>query len=128
MTITDSAASQTVLLTAQVIDPLVSLSSTSLSFGSQKTGMTSAAKEVTLTNAGATSLQITGLTASANFALTSGAGTNCTTFPTLSPGGTCAIYVTFTPTKMGAKYSGSVTITDNAWSGRQTISLSGTGD
>jgi len=131
LTITDSAATQQVLLTAQVTDPLVSLSSTSLSFGSQKTGTTSTPpKEVTLTNAGATPLALTGLKISptANFALTSGAGTNCTSLPTLSPGGTCAIYVTFTPTTKGAKYSGSVTITDHTLSGTQTISLSGTGD
>ncbi len=131
MTITDSAATQQVLLTAMVTDPQVSLSTTSLSFGNQKTGTTSTPpQEVTLTNSGLTSLTLTGLTISptANFALTSGAGTNCTTLPTLSPGGTCAIYVNFTPTKKGTKYSGSVTITDLTLFGKQTISLSGTGD
>ncbi|HZW92194.1 MAG TPA: choice-of-anchor D domain-containing protein [Candidatus Eremiobacteraceae bacterium] len=131
LTINDSAATQQVLLTALVTDPQVSLSSTSLSFGNQKTGTTSTPpQEVTLKNSGLTPLTLTGVTISptANFALPSGAGTNCTTLPTLSPGGTCLIYVNFTPTKKGTKYSGSVTITDLTLFGKQTISLSGTGD
>ena len=128
LTITDSAATQQVLLTAMVTDPVVSLSTTSLSFQKEETGTTSVAQKVTLTNSGLTPLTLTGLTISGNFALTSGAGTNCTTLPPpLSPGGTCLIYVNFTPTSKGPK-SGSVTITDLTLFGRQTISLSGTGN
>jgi hypothetical protein len=130
LSITHSAAGSPYLLpmTAMVTDPQVSLSSSNLSFGNQKTGTTSAAKEVTLTNSGLTSLQLTGLTITptANFALAS--GTTCTSSTMLSPGKTCLIYVTFTPTKKGAKYSGSVTITDLTLFGKQTISLSGTGN
>ena len=128
--ITDSAAGSphSALMTAMVTDPQVSLSSTNLSFGNQKTGTTSAAKKVTLTNSGLTSLKLTGLTIkpTANFALAT--GTTCTSSTMLSPGGTCLIYVTFTPTTRGQKYSGTVTITDLALIGTQIISLSGTGN
>jgi MBG domain (YGX type) len=130
LTITDSAAGSphSALMTAMVTDPQVSLSSTNLSFGNQKTGTTSAAKKVTLTNSGLTSLKLTGLTIkpTANFALAT--GTTCTSSTMLSPGGTCLIYVTFTPTTRGQKYSGTVTITDLALIGTQIISLSGTGN
>jgi hypothetical protein len=130
LTITDSAAGSphSALMTAQVTDPQVSLSSTNLSFGNQKTGFTSTPQKVTLTNSGLTSLQLTGLTIkpASNFALAS--GTTCTSSTLLSSGGTCLIYVTFTPTTKGTRYSGSVTITDLALIGTQTISLSGTGN
>jgi hypothetical protein len=126
LTVTDTSATQQVLLTAQVIDPLVSLSSTNLSFGSQKTGTSSAAQKVTLTNAGATPLTLTGLKISGNFAFA--AGTTCTSSTVLAPGTPCSIYVTFTPTTKGARYSGTVTITDHTLIGTQFISLSGTGN
>ena len=125
LTITDSAATQTVLLTALVTDPQVSLSSTNLSFGNQKTGTTSSAQKVTLTNSGLTTLTLTGLTISSNFALAP--GTTCTSSTVLSPGAPCYIYVTFTPTTKGSK-SGSVTITDLTLFGTQIIRLSGTGN
>lgn len=126
LTINEGAVIQQVLLTALVTDPVVSLSTTSLSFGNEKTGTTSVAQKVTLTNSGLTPLTLTGLTISANFAFAS--GTTCTALPLLSPGGTCLIYVNFTPMSKGTKYSGSVTITDKTLIGKQTISLSGTGD
>lgn len=119
-----AGGSQAFPLTAQVIDPLVSLSSTSLSFGNQETGTTSTPKEVTLTNSGQTSLQLTGLSINGNFAFAS--GTTCSNSTMLSPGGTCLIYVSFKPTTRGSK-SGSVTITDLTLKGKQSITLSGTG-
>jgi hypothetical protein len=128
LTITDSAAGspQYVAMTSQVTDPQASLSSTYLNFGNQKTGTTSAPQKVTLTNSGLTSLQLTGLTISSNFAFAT--GTTCTSSTMLSPGGMCLMYVTFTPTVKGQRYSGSVTIKDLALIGTQTISLSGTGN
>ena len=52
---------QTIPMTATVINPLVSLSPSSLSFGTQKTGTTSTAKKITLTNSGTTQLNLSGL-------------------------------------------------------------------
>ena len=127
LVITDNASGspQTVLMSATVINPHASLSASSLNFGNQKTGTTSAAKSVTLTNSGTTPLILSKLSISGNFALAS--GTTCTSSTTLAPAGNCVIKVTFTPTSKGSK-SGSVTIGDNALSSPSTISLSGTGN
>jgi YVTN family beta-propeller protein len=115
---------QTVPMAATVINPQVSLSLSSLNFGNQKTGTKSAAKTVTLTNSGTTSLNLSGLSITGNFAIVSG---GCTSSTTLTPGNHCAISVTFTPTTKGSK-TGSVKITDNAKNSPQSISLSGNGD
>jgi len=131
LTITDNAAGspQTAYMSVRVINPRVSLSSTSVSFGKQTTGTTSTAKKVTLTNSGTGVVPLTfgTISISGEFALASGSGTNCVSGGTVAAGASCVIYVTFTPLAKGS-YSGSVTIPDNAESGTQTISLSGTGD
>jgi hypothetical protein len=113
-----------VALVVSSSNPQASLSPSSLSFGNQKTATKSAAKKVTLTNSGTTSLNLSGLTISGNFAFAT--GTTCTKTTTLAKGANCAIYVTFTPTSKGSK-SGSVTITDNAHNSPQSVSLSGSG-
>ncbi|MGC1580981.1 MAG: choice-of-anchor D domain-containing protein [Candidatus Acidiferrales bacterium] len=116
---------QTIPMTATVINPLVSLSPSSLSFGTQKTGTTSTAKKITLTNSGTTQLNLSGLSVSGNFATAT--GTTCTKTTTLTPGAACFLYVTFTPASKGSK-SGSLVITDNARNSPQSVSLSGTGN
>lgn len=123
--IADNAAGspQTVPMTATVINPQATLSPSSLNFGNQKTGTKSAAKTVTLTNSGTTSLNLSGLSITGNFAIVPG---GCTSSTTLTPGNHCAISVTFTPTSRGSK-SGSLKITDNAKNSPQSISLSGNG-
>jgi subtilase family serine protease len=104
--------------------PVANLSTTSLSFGQQNTGTTSAAQSVTLSNTGNASLSIStiaiGGTNPGDFALTS----NCSS--SLAAGGNCTISVTFTPTAAGSR-NASLTITDNASGSPQTVSLSGTG-
>jgi hypothetical protein len=124
LTITDSASTQRVLLTALVINPRVSLSSTNLSFGTQTLNKPSTPKVVTLTNSGTTPLQLTSLTSSSsNFTFT----TTCPTTPntTLAPTtGTCTISVTFTPTST-KNVTGTLTIRDNAANSPQVIALSG---
>jgi hypothetical protein len=119
---------QTVALSGTVINPLASFSTTSLSFGTQKVGTSSAAKAVTLKNRGTTALSITSIAI---------AGTNPGDFtevnncplaaPWLAPAASCTINVTFTPTAKGSR-SGKVVITDNALLSPQVISLSGTGN
>ena len=100
--------------------PIVRLSSTSLSFGSQNSGTTSAAQTVTLTNGGNATLKITSIATSGDFAETN------TCPSSLAANANCAISVTFTPTAVGTR-TGAVTITDNASNSPQTISLTGTG-
>jgi parallel beta-helix repeat protein len=125
--ITDNAAGspQTVMLTATVIDPVPAFSAGSLSFGTVKTSSGTAAKSVTLTSAGGTSLSITG------FAIT-GADpkdfTETNTCPaTMAPKATCSITVTFKPTVKGSR-TATLVVTDSAQNSPQSIALSGTGD
>jgi hypothetical protein len=116
---------QTVTLTATVIDPVASFSPSSLSFGTQTAG-TSVTKTVTLTNPGATTLSITGMTVTgtgaAEFTLTP----TSTCGSSLTAGGNCTISVTFKPVAK-VSYSATLNVTDNARSGTQTVPLSGTG-
>ncbi len=102
----------------------VSLSTTSLSFGSQNIGTTSAGQNVTLTNTGSAALSISSIAVtgsnSGDFAQTNSCGSS------LAAGANCSIGVTFTPTAAGSR-SASVTITDNATGSPQSFTLSGTG-
>ena len=127
LTITDNTggiagSTQAVALTGtgQAV-PVVSLSTSTLTFVVQSIGATSAAQPVTLTNTGSAALVITSVAASGDFA-------QANTCPaSLAAGANCTINVTFTPTVSGNRF-GSVTITDNAASATQTISLSGSGN
>ena len=102
----------------------VSLSPTSLDFGSQVVNTTSAAKKLSLTNSGSSTLNISTVsitgTNSGDFAQTNTCGAS------VAAGASCTISVTFTPTATGTR-SASLSITDNASPSTQTISLSGTG-
>ena len=131
LVITDSATGspQSVGLTATIVDPLISLSSSSMSFGTV-TPPATATKTVTVKNSGLTNLTLNAPSISGtDYAFTTGTcSTTGTT--TLVPGGTCTISVIFSPptTTKNTNYSGTVTITSNALNGAsKTISLSGTG-
>lgn len=99
---------------------LPTLSPTSLSFGSQVTSTTSAAKTTTLTNRLTTTLSITSITVSGDYAQTNNCGIS------LAAGASCTINVTFTPTATGTR-SGTLTVTHSASNSPQTVSLTGTG-
>jgi hypothetical protein len=121
-----SGSPQKVSLTGTGVTPApkVTLSATSVAFGSQAVETASAAKTVTLTNSGTANL--TGL------AITL-AGTNPTDFlgsngctPTLTAGQSCSITLEFKPAVAGT-FSATVEIKDNATGSPQTIALTGTG-
>jgi hypothetical protein len=99
----------------------VSISPTSLSFGNVAVNSTSAPKTVTLKNTGSTTLDVSSITASTNFAVASNA---CGA--TLASGKACKVSVTFTPTQLGP-LTGTLSFTDNAVGSPQTVALSGTG-
>src|SRR6266481_5767425 len=125
----DSSSPQIVNLsgTGSATAPGVGLAPTSLSFGGQLLTTTSAAKMVTLTNTGTGALTINSIAASGDFAETSTGGTACPISPaTLASGANCVTSVTFAPTALGAR-TGSLTFTDNAGTGTQTVPLTGTG-
>jgi len=115
-----SGSPQAVTLTGTGLAPLVSLSPTTLTFSSQTVGTTSSPQNVTLTNTGNSSLSITSITISGDFAQTNTCGS------TVAAGANCSISVTFTPTTTGTR-TGVVTITDNATGSPHSVSLSGTG-
>jgi hypothetical protein len=123
---TASGSPQKVTLSGTgVAAPALTLSATSLSFGTVKKGTVSAPKLVTATNAGKTTVSL------ASIALT---GSNAGSFleldncgPTLAPAASCTLWVAFTPTATGAQ-SAKVTLTGNAAGSPQSIALSGTGN
>jgi hypothetical protein len=104
--------------------PVVSLSSTSLTFGQQGMGTTSTAQAVTLSNTGNASLSISSITLSGTNSGDFAESGNCVS--TVAPGNNCTINVTFTPSAMGSR-SASLVIADNASGSPQTVSLTGTG-
>jgi Abnormal spindle-like microcephaly-assoc'd, ASPM-SPD-2-Hydin/Beta-propeller repeat len=100
--------------------PVANLSPTSLSFGGQLVGTTSSSQVVTLTNDGDATLGVTSVAVTGDFAQTG------TCDSSLAPGANCMISVTFAPTASGT-LTGTLSITDDAASSPQTVTLTGTG-
>ena len=103
--------------------PTVTVSPTSLTWGTVVLGATGAAKTVTLTNTGSVTLNIGSITTTGDFAL---AASTKPCGSTLAAGKNCIIKVTFTPTAVGTR-TGTLTLVDNSPSSPQTVALSGTG-
>ncbi len=113
---------QMVALSVHVVQPTVSLSSSSLAFGNQLVGTTSAAQSVVLTNSGTATLNIGTATTGAPFPVVADGCSN-TAIPA---GSSCTIQVDFAPAAAGAA-SGTLSIPDDATGSPQTVALSGTG-
>ncbi len=105
--------------------PVISLNLPSLSFGSQLVGTTSLLQTVDLTNTGGKLLTFTSIMTSAPFSI-DGSSTCPTGAGTLAPGAGCRIKVKFSPTA-AVSSPGTVTITTDAASSPDIVSLSGTG-
>jgi hypothetical protein len=103
----------------------VTLSPTSLNFGTVALGITSSAQKVTLKNSGSAALAISSIaitgTNSAEFVKTA---TTCGA--SLAVKATCTISVDFKPGATGAR-SAAISITDNGSGSPQQVPLSGTG-
>ena len=106
----------------------ITLTPSSLAFGSQTVGTMSAPQTVTVNNTGTTTVTFTSFGVTPGFELGSGmnAGSCIPESNTIPAGGSCTINVQFIPTATGA-ITGTLTIMDNAGSGQQTAVLSGTG-
>jgi hypothetical protein len=100
--------------------PAVTLNPTSLTFGNQTVGTSSASQAITLTNSGTATLTITSITASGDFSQSN------TCASTLGAGLNCTINVTFSPVAVGTR-TGAITIVDNATGSPHSASLTGTG-
>lgn len=103
--------------------PVVTLTPTALVFAKTVVGTTTTAKSVTVANTGSSTLNISSIVVSGDFAPAT-SPKPCGS--TLAAGANCIIKVTFTPTQLGAR-TGNITITDNASNSPQTVPLSGTG-
>jgi hypothetical protein len=119
--VTEAAAAATAPVAAA---PVATLSTTSVNFGNQKVGTTSAAKTVTLTNTGGGTLTIGSLamggTNPGDFARS---GT-CAVGTALAAGQSCTVVHTFTPS---AANSRSATVTAATSVGNAAVGLSGRG-
>jgi F5/8 type C domain/Pectate lyase superfamily protein/Abnormal spindle-like microcephaly-assoc'd, ASPM-SPD-2-Hydin len=95
-------------------------SPTSLSFGNEATGSTSAAQTVTVSNPGGTAATVSSVSASAPFAETNTCGGS------IAAGGSCTVSVTYAPTATGAS-NGTLSVASSAPSSPLTVALTGTG-
>jgi hypothetical protein len=122
LTIADSAAGspQTVPLTGTGANSVLNAAPAILNYGAQPVGTTSTSQPVTLSNPGGSSISVTGIQASGDFAQTNNCGAS------VAANSSCTVNVTFTPTASGTR-NGSLTITDSASNSPQTVTLGGTG-
>ena len=98
--------------TIVAVNPAVTLSATTLNFGSLAQGATSTAQNITLTNSGTAPLKISAIAASGDFSSTNTCGTS------VAVNATCSIAVIFKPSAEGQR-TGSITINDNATAARR---------
>jgi hypothetical protein len=102
----------------------ITLSTTSLTFGSQLVGTSSSPQIVTLTSSGSIALAITGITfagaTTADFSEADTCGNS------LAVGARCTISIIFTPKEAGA-LSAELAVVDNASGSPQVINLTGAG-
>jgi len=119
-----SAGSATISLSgtaAPAAAPIVSLTPTSLAFGSVATGSSSAAQTAQLANTGTASLSISSLAStSARYLLSH----DCSA--SLAAGSSCTLTVRFAPSVTGS-VAGAIGIGSNAASSPDALALSGTG-
>jgi hypothetical protein len=104
--------------------PAVTFTPTSLTFGSQAVGTTSAPQSVTVTNSGDANLFINGVSIS-QAGLDFNTDEACAGL-TLTPGASCTMSVVFNPSATGTR-TATLNVTDNAAGSPQTVPLTGTG-
>jgi hypothetical protein len=100
--------------------PAATVTPVNLVFQSQTLGTTSAAQQVTFTNSGNATLNISTVTLTGDFVQANNCGAS------LSAGGGCAISISFTPIAGGPR-TGTLTVIDDAATSPQKVALTGTG-
>ncbi len=119
ISIASNGGSASVSATGTGVAPVMGVSPTTLTFGNQTTGTTSAAQTVTISNTGTATLNVTSVSSSsAEFKFSP------TTVSPIAAGGTAALSVTFAPVTAGAK-SAAINITSDG--GSASVSATGTG-
>jgi hypothetical protein len=122
ITITDNApgSPHVIALIGTGTVPQVGLAPSPLTFASQAVGTSSAAQNVTLTDTGTATLNISGISVVGDFSESNNCGLG------VAATGSCQIAVVFTPSATGTR-PGTLTIVDNAAGSPHTVSLTGTG-
>jgi hypothetical protein len=98
----------------------LSASPSSVSFGNQAVGSTSAAQSVTVSNPGSSAASVSSISVTGPFSQTNTCGSS------IAAGGSCTVSVKFAPTSAGAA-SGTLSVASSAPSSPLTVALSGTG-
>jgi archaellum component FlaF (FlaF/FlaG flagellin family) len=121
LSITDAAANspQTVALSGTGTTSAASLTPASLIFATQVIKTASPSQAVTLKSTGTTALNISQIAVTGQYTQLN----NCS--PSLAPGSTCTINVTFRPTTSGSQ-KGTLTVTDGGAGSPQSVTLTGT--
>ena len=121
-TVTMSAAETVTATFNTTATGSISIAPTTLTFGSQAVGTTSATQTVTVSNTGGTTVTFTSIVTSGDFA-----GATLAQCPSIAVEGTpCTFQISFKPTATGTR-TGAITLTDNATGSPQTVTLTGTG-
>jgi hypothetical protein len=107
-------------LSGNGIGPQAVFTPTTLTFGSQRVGTSSAAQNVVLSNSGTAPLAISTITIGGEFGQTNNCGT------TLAVGGSCNIAVTFSPVTRG-NLTGWISLNSNTAGSSPVTNLSGIG-
>jgi len=108
--------------------PSVSLSATSLSFGSIQTGTSSAPQTVTLTSNGGEALDVNSISLTGADPSQFTESDTCQVPSVLQPTKFCSINITFTPSASGTgSQQATLSITDNAPGSPQSVTLTGAG-
>jgi phospholipase C len=97
----------------------ITLSPTTLTFGSQQVGTTSAAQTITASNNKPFKITVNSIAVTSGFTQTNTCG------KTIAANGSCTISISFAPTMTGT-INGTLTITDSALNSPQTAALTGT--
>lgn len=104
------------------VQPEVTLSTTIINFGDHPVGSDSEPHTVTVTNSGDGDLEVTSVTVTSVFSVSSETCTGVI----VAPGEFCTIGVVFAPDAL-ENFTGMVTIEDNTASGSQEVALAGVG-
>lgn len=122
LSVTDSAANspQQVALSGSGTTSAATVAPSTLKFSAQLINTSSASQAVKVTSTGATALTISNIATAPPYSQVNNCGAS------LSPGTSCTINVTFTPTVQGTQ-KGTLTVSDNAVGAPQTVALSGAG-
>jgi trimeric autotransporter adhesin len=106
--------------------PAISLNAASLTFAPQTLGSVSASQSVTVTNSGAATLTLNGLSLTGVAATDFTRSGTCSATGALAVGSSCTVGFTFTPGAVGLR-SATLSLTSDASNGAAALSLSGTG-